>query len=110
MNLQQYRRLTNQLSSAIRNVETCSTERERLYTLSLLRQCSCEACVSYCNDASADVIESMDLALKSGLEMIETHSGNNCLEHCHPDYQTNTHLSYQALLKKSLHQPVSNNY
>ena len=81
MNLQQYRRLTNQLFSAIRNVETCSSERERLCTLSLLHQCSSEACVSYCLDAGADDIESMDLALKSGLEMIETHSGNNCLEH-----------------------------
>jgi len=103
MKLQHYRRLTNQLFSAIRNVETCITERERLYTLSLLHQCNCEACVSYCLDANQDDIESMDLALKSGLEIIETHSSSCLLEQWHPDYQTSNHELHQASLKKSLH-------
>ena len=56
MDLQDYRRLTNQLFSAIRNVETCGSERERHYTLSLLQHYSSEASVAYCEDASSNDI------------------------------------------------------
>ena len=45
----------------------------------------------------------MDLALKSGLEIIETHSSSCLLEQWHPDYQTSNHELHQASLKKSLH-------
>ena len=103
MNLQKYRRLTNQLYSAIRNVETCNTERERLYTLFLLHQYSHEASISYCRAASTEDIESMDLALQSVLEIIESLPENQFAKHYRPDDDMNNHQSHQEALRMSLH-------
>ena len=102
MDLQDYKRLTNQLFSAIRNVETCSTERERHYTLSLLQHYSSAASVAYCLDASSNDIESMDLALQSVFETLEANPQNRIDLGFSSTSQTDSHDMDQHSLKKSL--------
>mgnify|MGYP005685357743 CR=1 FL=1 len=73
MDIKQYRKLTNHLFTAIRNVETCASERERMYTMSLVFDYTEKASVAYCNEAESNDLESMDLALRSVFDLIETH-------------------------------------
>jgi hypothetical protein len=103
MDLQDYKRLTNQLFSAIRNVETCSTERERHYTLSLLQHYSGEASVAYCLDASSNDIESMDLALQSVFDTLEANPQNRIDLGFSSSSQTDSYDVNQQSLKQSLH-------
>ncbi len=82
MDIKQFRKLTNHLFTAIRNVETCASDRERMYTMSLVFDYSEKACVAYCNEAESNDLESMNLALRSVFDLIETHDFTR-------DYSTN---------------------
>lgn len=73
MDIKQFRRLTNHLFTAIRNVETCASDRERIFTMSLVYDYSEKACVAYCNEAESTDLESMNLALRSVFDLLETH-------------------------------------
>lgn len=72
MDIKQYRRLTNHLFTAIRNVETCTSDRERIYTMSLVLDYTKKASVAYCNDAESNDLASMNLALRSVFDLFES--------------------------------------
>lgn len=71
MNIEQYRELTNRVFNALRNFETCSSERERDYALSVISQVSYEASLAHCQDAEISDLEQMDYALKLVLDLIQ---------------------------------------
>ncbi len=71
MNIEEYRELTNRVFNALRNFETCSSERERDYALSVISQVSYEASLAHCLDAQQSDLEQMDFALKLVLELIQ---------------------------------------
>ena len=71
MNVEEYRELTSCVFDALRNYQTCSTERERHYALSVLSQVAYEASLARCNDANQTDLEQMDLALKMVLDLIK---------------------------------------
>ena len=71
MNIDEYRELTNRVFYALRNFETCSSERERDYALSVLSQVSYEASLAQCADSDRTDLEQMDFALKLVLELIQ---------------------------------------
>ena len=73
MNVQEYRELTQQVLSALRNFNTCVSQRERNYTLSIISQLSYEASLARCHDANETDLEKMDFALKLVLEVIKDH-------------------------------------
>ena len=73
MNVQEYRELTQQVLSALRNFNTCVSQRERNYTLSIISQLSYEASLAQCHDANQTDLEKMDFALKLVLEVIKDH-------------------------------------
>ncbi len=69
MNIEEYRELTNRVFNAIRNFETCSSERD--YALSVVSQVSYEASLAQCQDADRIDLEQMDFALQLVLELIQ---------------------------------------
>ena len=71
MNIEEYRALTNRVFNAIRNFETCSSERERDYALSVVSQVSYEASLAQCLEADRVDLEQMDFALQLVLELIQ---------------------------------------
>ena len=71
MDIEEYRELTNNLFNALRNFETCSSDRERDYALSVISQVSYEASLAQCADADRTDLEQMDFALKLVLELIQ---------------------------------------
>ena len=71
MNIDEYRKLTNRVFNAIRNFETCSSERERDYALSVISQISYEASQAQCLEADRIDLEQMDFALQLVLELIQ---------------------------------------
>ena len=73
MNVQEYRELTQQVLSALRNFNTCVSQRERDYALSVISQVSYEASLAQCNDANQTDLEKMDFALKLVLDVIKDH-------------------------------------
>ena len=73
MEVKQYRELTHQVLSALRNFNTCVSQRERDYALSVISQVSYEASLAQCHDADQSDLEKMDFALKLVLELIKDH-------------------------------------
>jgi hypothetical protein len=73
MDVQEYRELTQQVLSALRNFNTCVSQRERNYALSVISQVSYEASLAQCHDANEADLEKMDFALKLVLEVIKDH-------------------------------------
>ena len=71
MNIEEYRELTHSVFNALRNFETCSSERERDYALSVISQVSYEASLAHCQDADKYDLEQMDYALKLVLDLIQ---------------------------------------
>lgn len=72
MNIEEYRELTHRVLSALRNYETCTSDRERDYALSVLSQVSYEASLAQCMDADKSDLEQMDNALQLVLDLIQT--------------------------------------
>ncbi|MEM8843619.1 MAG: hypothetical protein AAGB35_01085 [Pseudomonadota bacterium] len=73
MEVKQYRALTHEVLSALRNFNTCVSQRERNYALSLISQVSYEASIAQCQEADQTDLEKMDFALKLVLELIKDH-------------------------------------
>ena len=71
MNIKEYRALTDQVFNALQNFETCSSERERDYALSIISQVSYEASLAKCEEAERSDLEQMDFALKLVLDLIQ---------------------------------------
>ncbi len=71
MNINEYRELTNRVFNAIPNFETCSSQREREYALSLISKVSYEASLAQCQEADRIDLEQMDFALQLVLELIQ---------------------------------------
>ena len=71
MNINEYRALTEQVFNALHNFETCSSERERDYALSVISQVSYEASLAQCEEANREDLEQMDFALKLVLDLIQ---------------------------------------
>ena len=71
MEVEQYRELTHQVLSALKNFNTCVSQRERDYALSVISQVSYEASLAHCKDADRNDLEQMDFALKLVLELIQ---------------------------------------
>ena len=71
MKIEEYRELTNCVFNALRNYETCSSDRERDYALSVISQVSYEASLASCQDADRNDLEQMDYALKLVLDLIQ---------------------------------------
>ncbi len=88
MNIEEYRELTNRVFNALRNYETCSSDRERHYALSVVSQVSYEASLAQCQEADRTDLEQMDFALQLVLELIQ----NNPIPEFTPkELQTSLH-------------------
>ena len=70
MEVEQYRELTNQVLSALKNFNTCVSQRERDYALSVISQVSYEASLAQCHNANQTDLEKMDFALKLVLDLV----------------------------------------
>ena len=71
MEVEQYRELTNQVLSALKNFNTCVSQRERDYALSVISQVSYEASLAQCHNANQTDLEKMDFALKLVLDLVK---------------------------------------
>ena len=71
MEVEQYRELTHQVLSALKNFNTCVSQRERDYALSVISQVSYEASLAQCHNANQADLEKMDFALKLVLDLVK---------------------------------------
>ena len=71
MEVKEYRELTHQVLSALKNFNTCVSQRERDYVLSVISQVSYEASIAQCENAEQADLEKMDFALKLVLDLIK---------------------------------------